>query len=367
MSIRVSRLLIAAAISLSPLYASTAHAACTALTDGVVQLTRFDVAGAHTVFTQASGAAPEGILAYDTTNDLLKVCDGSAWQNAATGGGGTPGGTDTQIQFNNAGAFDGSSNLVWNNTNSRMGIGGASLAGNYGLAINGSTGIVLQTGTTAKVTLEVGRLWTSAGSFHIASGPGGAYGNSALEMSDWNANLSSYVAALTTEKSLVFSIDSNNDQTTNGVYFTANALSSAYNPASSPNLLTILETGNVGIGITTPNTVLSIGVPAATQTQAGGQIAAGRTNAADTFEWGVRTTGDGVDDGRSAIQFRTTVGTGGSDSALGFITNKYGTARAERMTIDKDGNVGIGTTSPSFKFVALGHKLINWIPKRREQ
>lgn len=78
----------------------------------------------------------------------------------------------------------------------------------------------------------------------------------------------------------------------------------------------------------------------------GGQLASGRANASDIFELGVQTTGDASDDGRSSIQFRTTVGTGGSDSAIGFWTNKYGTARAERMTIDKDGNVGIGTASP---------------------
>lgn len=40
------------------------------------------------------------------------------------GGGGTPGGSTTQVQYNNAGSFAGSSNLVWDNTNARLGIGG---------------------------------------------------------------------------------------------------------------------------------------------------------------------------------------------------------------------------------------------------
>lgn len=43
--------------------------------------------------------------------------------NAAGGGGGSPGGSNTQVQFNNAGAFGGSSSFVWDNTNNRLGIG----------------------------------------------------------------------------------------------------------------------------------------------------------------------------------------------------------------------------------------------------
>jgi hypothetical protein len=41
------------------------------------------------------------------------------------GGGGTPGGADTQVQFNNAGAFDGDAGLTWNDTNSALTIGGS--------------------------------------------------------------------------------------------------------------------------------------------------------------------------------------------------------------------------------------------------
>ena len=45
---------------------------------------------------------------------------------ASGGGGGTPGGSTTQIQYNNAGAFAGSANFVWDNTNTRLGIGTSS-------------------------------------------------------------------------------------------------------------------------------------------------------------------------------------------------------------------------------------------------
>lgn len=44
-------------------------------------------------------------------------------READTGGGGTPGGSNTQVQFNNGGAFGGDSGFIWDNTNKRQGIG----------------------------------------------------------------------------------------------------------------------------------------------------------------------------------------------------------------------------------------------------
>src|SRR3989344_4568560 len=48
-----------------------------------------------------------------------------------TGGSGSPGGANTNVQFNNAGAFGGSANFFWDNTNSRLGITGELTMGNY--------------------------------------------------------------------------------------------------------------------------------------------------------------------------------------------------------------------------------------------
>lgn len=93
--------------------------------------------------------------------------------------------------------------------------------------------------------------------------------------------------------------------------------------------------GNAGIGLLSPNTLLSLAVSGTTRS--GGQLAAGQANAAHTFEWGVVTTDDGVSNLRAAIALNTTVGTGGSDSTIQFITNKYGVDRAARLTIGKDG------------------------------
>ena len=43
---------------------------------------------------------------------------------SAGGGGGTPGGSDTQVQFNDNGAFGGDADLTWNKTTNVLGVGG---------------------------------------------------------------------------------------------------------------------------------------------------------------------------------------------------------------------------------------------------
>lgn len=52
---------------------------------------------------------------------------GGTWGNwvdlTATGGGGTPGGATTNVQFNSSGSFGGDASFVWDNTNKRLGIG----------------------------------------------------------------------------------------------------------------------------------------------------------------------------------------------------------------------------------------------------
>jgi hypothetical protein len=43
---------------------------------------------------------------------------------AAAGGGGTPGGADTQVQFNDDGSFGGSADLTWDDTGKVLDVGG---------------------------------------------------------------------------------------------------------------------------------------------------------------------------------------------------------------------------------------------------
>ena len=66
------------------------------------------------------------------------------------GGGGTPGGSTTQVQFNNAGAFAGDADLTWNSTTNVLGI-----TGDVNLSDGGTYTTTLQTITpTAARTIS---------------------------------------------------------------------------------------------------------------------------------------------------------------------------------------------------------------------
>ncbi|MFA5997421.1 MAG: hypothetical protein WC791_02920 [Candidatus Paceibacterota bacterium] len=88
------------------------------------------------------------IISSDGTNDvrLAVGTDGQALTASSTtasglawatisGGGGSPGGADTNIQFNNAGAFGGSADFTWNNTTKDLTLGGV----DTGITYNGIT------------------------------------------------------------------------------------------------------------------------------------------------------------------------------------------------------------------------------------
>ena len=76
-------------------------------------------------------AIPSGLTTHTLTmptaqgssNTFLKN-DGSGNLSWATGAAGTPGGSDTHVQFNNAGAFGGSSNFTWNNSTPQLTVAG---------------------------------------------------------------------------------------------------------------------------------------------------------------------------------------------------------------------------------------------------
>lgn len=71
------------------------------------------------------GSAGAGIIAGGTTGQVLAKASSSDYDMAWTtvSGGGTPGGSNTQIQFNNSGAFAGSPNLAWDGTSLSVGAG----------------------------------------------------------------------------------------------------------------------------------------------------------------------------------------------------------------------------------------------------
>jgi hypothetical protein len=85
------------------------------------------------------------------------------------GGGGTPGGANSTIQFNNAGAFAGSANLTWDGANVQVGSSGL---------LKFSNGVTTSVGFKAPAIIPANVAWTlpstdgTAGQFIITNGSG---------------------------------------------------------------------------------------------------------------------------------------------------------------------------------------------------
>ena len=86
-------------------------------TSGTVTLTAPAVAGTQSYTLPTAAPASNGYALTSTTGGVM------SW--AATSGGGSPGGSTTQFQYNNAGAFGGASTFTYDGTNVQLGTQGA--------------------------------------------------------------------------------------------------------------------------------------------------------------------------------------------------------------------------------------------------
>lgn len=73
----------------------------------------------------------------NTVEGILPVANGGT----GTSTGVAPGGSTTQVQYNNAGVFAGSANLVWDNTNARLGVGTTSPQKKLSVSNGGAVGL----------------------------------------------------------------------------------------------------------------------------------------------------------------------------------------------------------------------------------
>lgn len=94
------------------------------------------------------------------TSGNVLTSDGTNWTSAApAGGGGTPGGADTQVQFNDGGVFGGDSGLTFNKTSNVLSVtGGIVSVGD--IALSTATGVLGIGGLTSSFA----GIWTRSGS-----------------------------------------------------------------------------------------------------------------------------------------------------------------------------------------------------------
>ena len=158
---------------------------------------------------QTGGALVNGEIRYNNTGSgSVEAYYNSTW-NTLGGAGGTPAGSNGQVQFNNSGAFGASSSFSWDNSNGRLGIG-----------------------TTAPRSA----LDTYQGRLTLISGV--TYG---IEIG----------AANSTGKLLRF------DQTSSGT-LALQATSAELPPSSFKDLALQPSSGKVGVGTITPGTILHV-------------------------------------------------------------------------------------------------------------
>lgn len=88
--------------------------------------------------TDCSGVIAEGSQCWDTDDNKLYVGDGAAAVEITAAGAGSPGGDNTEIQYNSSAAFAGDDELTYDATNNILTVGSTTIGGT-GERITGAT------------------------------------------------------------------------------------------------------------------------------------------------------------------------------------------------------------------------------------
>jgi len=119
--------------------------------------------------------------------------------------------------------------------------------------ISASGEIELLTSGVIAAEYNKARIWTNSSSgYHVVNSLSGT--DATLQLNEWNGSL--YASGIETERSLVFTIDSDNNDTTMGFHIGANNLIGS--ASLSHTIFSALESGNVGVGTSSPSAKFAI-------------------------------------------------------------------------------------------------------------
>jgi hypothetical protein len=280
-----------------------------------------------------------------TTNFLR--ADGT-WAAPSGGGGGTPGGSDNQIQYNSAGSFAGSSSLVWDNANTRLGIAQSTPTSRFHLNFNvnsetqsDANGILLANSTAAisgTQSISPAIVWQGNGWKTLSTAASqdvrfradmlptqGAVNPSGTWRIASNINNAGYTTVMSVSSGGAFYATSVNSGSQFG------------SDQSGSSTIKVFKLTNAGVGSVTPQLLLK-----------GFGTTAGILGVSwdDTNQLTFHASNGTSQIARAAIQIVSLAnGAGAETGDLAFFTQTGGTAIAERMRIFANGNVSIGGTS----------------------
>jgi hypothetical protein len=208
-----------------------------------------------------ANAALNALLPSQASNSgKVLTTDGSntSWTTVSA----TAGGSDTQVQYNNGGSLAGSANFVWDNTNSRLGIGGITSRSYSSGTITPRSQIE---GTGVESSLGITRNANSSATSRLLLGKsrGTTVGSVTAVQSGDTVGLVSFQGADGTNLVEAASIMADVDGTpgTNDMPGRLVFATTADGASSTTERMRIDSSGRVGIGTTSPDSSLTIGTP----------------------------------------------------------------------------------------------------------
>jgi hypothetical protein len=126
-----------------------------------------------TISNSATITSPANLYIGGGVNGYVLQTDGTgnlSWTSQTGGGTGAPGGSNTQLQFNDGSVFGGSANLTFNKATNVLSVGNAiSVLGNANIGNIGTGGLITATGNIQGANLVTGGVLSVTGNANIGN------------------------------------------------------------------------------------------------------------------------------------------------------------------------------------------------------